>query len=80
LADLQQAVHELGFPCSRDSQAWAASLMCGDHEQLSLDLEGNPATVREVLADHLGRLHRDMQDNADAVGSLLAENVFNSLH
>jgi hypothetical protein len=79
MADLQQAVHELAFPGGRDSQEWAAALMCGDHEQLRLDLEENPGREREVLAEHLGQLHREMQDNTDAVGSLLAENVFNSL-
>lgn len=79
MADLRQAAYELAFPVGRQSQVWTAGLMCCDHEQLRLDLDENPRREREVLAEHLRLLHREMQDNADGVGSLLAENLFNSL-
>ena len=80
MADLQQAAHELGFPRREEFTAVGCGTDVRGLRAVELDLDKNPEKEQDVLEEHLGQLHRAMQDEGEEVGHLLAENLFNSLH
>ena len=77
LLDLQQRAAEL----TTEKPAAVARLFATDFESLQLEQEADPDQLPQLLAEHLGGLHRQMQEakSLREVGSLLAENLFNSL-
>jgi hypothetical protein len=78
----KERVQELAWSLVDKSPAKALSCLVTDPESLDADLKANPArSLAEVLVSYLDELENQLrkQENAEAAGAVLAENLHASL-